>query len=229
MEFYSKQMKKALKKLSVSLLTVSLGIGVCACESEEVEPQVHTSLENGVIGLNYCDDGSQYIRTDKGEIIMLTDTVTHVLDFTEYLGDESNDVIDYIIPTRAVEYKGFDYQSIQKDNKKYMLNGLERFGFSPNVVYVGKFNYYYKNLPARSGYYISPNNRKYANLVQPYMGFNPPSITDVGYHIYSSTSTVEVGITTLFYVVSDISGISWNKNVPCSPEELTWYFQYVEE
>lgn len=105
---------------------------------------------------------------------------------------------------------------------------MEKYGISPNTIYIGKFITYYKELPVPKGYSLFPSNSKYET--ENCMGFNPPSLTNVGFHtIVPDTWTgYETGITQIFYVVSDASGISWNKNVPCNPTDFIWYFRSIE-
>lgn len=110
-----------------------------------------------------------------------------------------------------------------------MLKGLEKYGIDPHMTYVGKYNDYYKSLPARDGYFIHPQNKKYKTEDPVHMGFIPASLTNFGFSIIESNEAFEVVATSIFYVDSDIRGIKWHKNVPCEPEDFIWYFQYIEE
>lgn len=217
---------KKLKQKTVIGLVVILAMGFSSCSSEEIENTPFTETY-GKSNLVVNPDGTESLILNTGEVITLEDTTTYVLDFNQMLTNDSTKTEDISSSTRGVYYTGFDRKFIEKKNKKYLLKGLEKYGIDPNTIYVGKYNTYYKDLPARSGYSILPSNKKYLTEPTPCMGFNPPSLTNIGYHISSYTSTVETAMTYSFYVVSDASGIKWNKNVPCNPEDYIWFFQYV--
>lgn len=109
------------------------------------------------------------------------------------------------------------------------MKGVEKYDISPTIVYIGKFIMYYKNLPVPKGCSLLPSNSKYNN--ENSMGFNPPSMNKVGFHttIPDTWNGYETGLTQIFYVNSDISGIYWNKNVPCNPEDFIWYFRAIAD
>ncbi len=115
-----------------------------------------------------------------------------------------------------------------KDYKKYAISGLEKWGISPTNIYIGKYIDYYKDLPVTKGYMIVPTNSKYKT--ENNMGFNPPSTTQ-GFHtiVPDSWTGYESGITQIFYVKCDISGISWNRNIPCDPNDFVWYYKSISE
>lgn len=110
-----------------------------------------------------------------------------------------------------------------------MLKGLEKYGIDPHMTYIGRYDTYYKRLPAKKGFFIRPLNKNYYEEDTSRMGFVPASLTNFGFSISESNETIEVGATTLFFVTSDVNGITWNKNVPCQPQDFIWYFEYREE
>ena len=198
-----------------------------SCSSDEFEEIPSSDLE-AKSAITKNADGTELLILKTGQPILLDDTVTYVLDFgknaEENLSQEKESNL-----TRAVYYTGFDRKYIEKKNKKYLLKGLEKYGINPNTVYIGKFNTYYKDLPAKNGYSILPSNKKYTTEPKSCMGFNPPSLVNVGFHITTSSPTIETAITTSFYVVCDQAGISWNRDIPCNPENYIWFFQYVAD
>lgn len=223
MEIHIKKLRQFLSIVLALVLMFCLN----SCSSDEFEENSLSGLEAKSAIIKNAD-GTESLILKTGQSILLEDTVTYVLDF-------SKDVKEKLLPknegnlTRAVYYTGFDRKYIEKKNKKYMLKGLEKYGINPNTVYIGKFNMYYKDLPAKNGYSILPSNKKYASEPNSCMGFNPPSLVNVGFHITNSTSTTETAMTSSFYVVSDQAGISWNRDVPCNPESYIWFFQYVAD
>lgn len=223
MEFYIKKSRQLLT------IVLALGLTFCifSCSSYEFENIVHMN-SNDTSAIIKNVDGTESLTLDTGESIMLEDTVTYVLDFSK-IANETLIQENVETLTRGVYYTGFDRKTIVKKNKKYMLKGLEKYGIYPNTVYIGKFNTYYKDLPAKNGYSIFPSNKRYTTETTPCMGFNPPSLVNVGFHINASSSTTETAITSSFYVVSDQAGISWNKDVPCNPDNYIWFFQYVAD
>lgn len=223
MEFYSSSMKKVLMAVSISIMTIIM----VACSSDA--PNDASTLIDDISVQNALiknADGSETIILSNGEQIVLEDTITHVMNFD--MSNTENDNNDVMLPTRGILHTGYDREDKPKDNKKYMLKGLEKYGISPNTIYIGKFITYYKDLPVSKGYSLFPSNSKYET--ENCMGFNPPSLTNVGFHtIVPDTWTgYETGITQIFYVVCDASGISWNKNVPCNPTDFIWYFRSFE-
>lgn len=223
MEIYIKKLRQFLS----TVLTLGLMFCLYSCSSDEFEESPLSDLEAKSAIIKNAD-GTESLILKTGQSILLEDTVTYVLDFSKNVEEKLLQENDGNL-TRAVYYTGFDRKYIEKKNKKYMLKGLEKYGINPNTVYIGKFNTYYKDLPAKSGYSILPSNKKYATEPKSCMGFNPPSLVNVGFHITTSTSAIETAITSSFYVVSDQAGISWNKDVPCNPENYIWLFQYVAD
>lgn len=189
----------------------------CSQSSEDVDEI--PVVENALIKNH---DGTETLILSTGEQIVLEDTVTHIVNFTgvdRTLGIVSNACT---IESRAIAPTGYDRAVIQKDNKKYLLKGLESYGISPTTVYIGKFNTYYKELPVSQGYTVVPQTKKCAE--NKCMGFIP-STYKIGFsHIDEGKAGYETGITQIFYVAADVSGIAWNKNIPCNPQNLIWYY-----
>lgn len=223
MEIYIKR----IRQFAITVLAIGITYCMFSCSSCELEESSTLNLmDASAFARN--DDGTESLTLNTGQTIILEDTVTYVLDFSK---DVSENLSIENVPniTRAVYYTGFDREILEKKNRKYILKGFEKFGLDPNTTYVGKFNTYYKDLPARNGYSILPSNKKYDSETTPCIGFNPPSHVNVGFHIDASSSTTETAVTTSFFVVSDQAGIAWNRDVPCKPDEYIWYFQYIAD
>lgn len=218
MEFFSKTMNWLV---IASTIAISLFISSCSSDEPFANSSNEHSIENA---LKKNADGSESIILPNGEVIVLEDTITHTITFDpsclDTIGTEEE------MSSRGILYTGYDRESKPKDYKKYLLKGLEKWGINPTTVYIGKFITYYKDLPVQKGYSLFPSNSKYAN--ENCMGFNPPSTT-VGFNIVSpeTWTGTATGITQIFFVNCDISGISWNKNIPCNPDKFIWYFRSI--
>ncbi|MCH5227532.1 MAG: hypothetical protein J1F16_06955 [Muribaculaceae bacterium] len=197
----------------------------CSCSTDDpnVDASNFSSAENILLKNS---DGNESLCLPNGEMIVLEDTITYIIQFDtnnlSYFSCEDE------IKTRGILYTGYDRESIPKDYTKYILKGLDKWGIDPNTVYIGKFINYYKNLPVSKGYSLLPSNTKYAT--ENSMGFNPPSLT-VGFHttIPETWNGYETGVTQILYVYCDASGISWNKNIPCNPDQFIWYFRAIPD
>ncbi len=218
MEFYNSKLKHLL-------LIGGILLSLNACTSDEFtepEPNEMSKLYTN----NF--DGSPIITLSDGEQIVLKDTTTYVMHFDVEncsLNSENGAIL-----SRGIAPTGYDREVKPSDYKKYLLSGLEEWGISPNTIYVGKFVTYYKDLPVSNGYSIFPSNTKYSTLTTDCMGFNPPSLTSIGFHttIPDTWTGYETGITQIFYVKTDMSGIDWNMNIPCDPNDLVWYYRQIE-
>lgn len=221
MEFFSKTMNWLV---IASTMAISLFISSCSSDEPFANSSNEHSIENTLVK---NADGSESIVLQNGEVIVLEDTITHIITFDpsylDNIGTEEE------MSSRGILYTGYDRESKPKDYKKYLLKGLEKWGINPTTVYIGKFITYYKDLPVQKGFSLLPSNTKYAN--ENSMGFNPPSLTTVGFHttIPATWTGYETGVTQVFYVNCDISGIYWNKNVPCNPDKFIWYFRSIAD
>lgn len=198
--------------ISLPLLTA------CSQSSEDVDET--PVVENALIKNH---DGTETLILSTGEQIVLEDTVTYLIDFTK-LKEPKVPMEGSVsgIESRAIFPTGYDRAVIQKDNKKYLLKGLEAYGVSETMVYIGKFNTYEKDISVPTGYVIVADDETCKD--KRCMGFNPPT-TQIGFNLVSSSmSGYKTGITQIFYIVSDISGVAWNKNVPCNPQNLVWCY-----
>lgn len=222
MEFYSKMNK---------MLVIAIGVmstfgGACTSDAlDDANDLINDASTK--IGLVKNADGTETIILSNGEQIILEDTTTYIINFeATYL---ENMIDDNMVETRAVAPTGYDRQVIPSKNKKYLLLGLEKFGISPTTTYIGKYITYYKDLPVSKGYSLLPSINKYANVNK--MGFNPPSLTTIGFNTIapSAWTGFETGVTQIFYVKSDAAGITWNRNVPCNPTDLTWYYRAIPD
>ena len=216
-------MNKMLVIAFVGIMSVLVG----ACTSDALD-DANALADSAVVknALVKNADGTETVILSNGEQIVLEDTTTYVINFdTVNMGND----IDDVMVSRAIVPTGYDRESKPKDNKKYLLKGLEKYGINPTTVYIGKFITYYKDLPVSKGYSLFPSNNKYATENK--MGFNPPSLSKVGFHttVPDTWTGYETGVTQIFYVNSDISGIYWNKNVPCNPADLTWHYRAIPD
>ena len=223
MELYSKIMGKMLVIALVGIMSFFVG----ACTSDALDDANaladNTAIQNALVK---NADGTETIILSNGEQIVLEDTTTYVINFD--IANIENGIDDVMV-SRAIVPTGYDRESKPKDNKKYLLKGLEKFGINPTTIYIGKYITYYKDLTVPEGYSLLPSNSKYANENK--MGFNPPSLTKVGFHTTAPDTWTgkETGVTQIFYINCDASGISWNKNVPCNPADLTWYYRAIPD
>lgn len=218
MEIYS-NLANTNKLTTCLILLLAFFISACTYEEPFKKQSKGTSLVKN-------SNGTETVFLDNGEEIILQDTNTYIINYNlnqveELLACESGS-------SRGVAPTGYDKKDEPKDYKKYQIGGLEKWGINPNNIYIAKYIYYYKNLPVNKGYYLSPTNSKYKE--NPVMGFNPPSQT-LGFHtdIPDTWTGYETGITQVLYVNCDLSGISWNKNIPCNPSDFVWYYKVIEE
>mgnify|MGYP006872114854 FL=1 len=223
MEFYSKKMNKMLVIALVGIMSIFVG----ACTSDALD-DANALADNAAVkdALVKNADGTETVILSNGEQIVLEDTTTYVINFDNI---NMTGGFDDTMVSRGILYTGYDREAKPKDYKKYLLGGLEKYGINPTTVYIGKFITYYKDLPVSKGYSLLPSNSKYAN--ENSMGFNPPSLNKVGFHttIPDTWNGYETGVTQIFYVNCDISGIYWNRNVPCNPDDLIWYFRSIAD
>lgn len=218
MEFYSKKVTALLKLSSVIALSLCLG----ACSSDDSE----TLINSNKVGIETDFDGYETVSVSNGERIILEDTVTYHLCFGEnqnFVVDEENDHL-----SRGILLTGYDSMNAPDKYTKYLISGLEKWGINPTTIYIGKLIQYYKKLPVSKGYSIFPSNSKYSSENR--MGFNPPSMDIVGFHTLAPAewNGYETAVTQLLYINCDASGIYWNKNVPCNPDDFIWYYRQIE-
>lgn len=193
-----------------------------ACGSSSDEPKQNAP------GLYHLAGGPEMLVTNDGEKILLTDTVTHVLRFDSVQEVDASAIhamgyVHYLSDT------GFDRSRIQDDYKKYRLIGLEWLNIDPNTVYVGCFNDYYKDMELPSGYSLYPERYGKGYITPNCMGFKENS-TQPGYDFLTTReANVVSGRTQLLFLRATTSGISLNRNVPCEPDALIWYYRLIPD
>ena len=211
-------------KLGLGLMFAAL-LGTCllvtACSSDE--DQVFTA-ENKM---------GNIITLSNGETLHLSDTTTYELEFDEAMAIGANSYCDdcFSPQTRASSdsYRayGYDSEEPESDWRKYSLgSSWSQYGISSGI-YIARYIKVHKNLvilPNKSiveGTYDSPNAPKDA------MGWRGTTKI-IGFTASPSNDSIADGVTRVFYINCNLSGIAYNKYIPANPTNFVWAYKLID-
>lgn len=211
-------------KRSLGLMFTAL-LGTClfvtACSSDENQEFTAENKEGNIITLT------------NGETILLSDTTTYELAFDEALAIGANSYCEdcFSPQTRAASdsYRayGYDSEEPESDWKKYSLgSSLSQYGISSGI-YIARYVKVHKNLSILPNKTIVVANYNSTNAPQDAMEWYGTTKT-IGYSATPSTDYIADGVTRVFYIKCNLSGISYNKYIPASPSNFEWAYKLID-
>lgn len=211
-----------MKKNKLLALAILLTPFVEACDNSSLHD---VSGENKELGISKTDPYMVY--TDKGEVIVLADTITRSYDSMEDYAKSINKSKAYRYESTATVY-GYDNITAGKYYKVKWTN--PGFGLVANRVYVARDETYQKNLP-KADAADRIMEADYGDYPGDAMGWTKVDTKfEVGYHLASVSYTDhEVGETMIRFIKCDAYGASVNLHTPCTPESLVWHYEIYKK
>lgn len=221
------------KKLFL-LLVMAFAVSVISCTNDSDE-----LITNGTVLSKQIAEDANTVITDKGEVIHLEDTTVYTVklsDFTPTVNSDSD--VWNTIQTRAandsypkkITVKGFDSKEQFEGYKKMIFTDAEKYGLHKGSIYLVCLYKIYKDLAQSNNESIKPRNYN-TNPDDVAMGWTPDEYDKNGKLIKGFTNTTNsvngfvTASTILRYVKCDISGASYDRFIPYTPQNLVW--QYV--
>lgn len=221
-----------IKHFFFLILTFAIMLVSCSNESQdEVIPRSAVSdqiLEN-----------NNTVVTDKGEVIVLEDSTVYTVTLSDDSVNTDTDDDDWrSLQTRAsndsypkrITVKGYDRKEQFGGYKKIIFSDAEKYGLHKGTIYLVCFYKVYKELAQSNNETIKPRNYN-NNLDDVAMGWLPDEYDKNKKLVKGFTTTTNsingfvTASTILRYIKCDISGASYNKFIPYTPQDLVW--QYV--
>lgn len=221
------------KKLFL-LLVMAFAVSVISCTNDSDE-----LIPNGTVLSKQIAEDANTVITDKGEVIHLEDTTVYTVkrsDFTPTVNSDSD--VWNTIQTRAandsypkkITVKGFDRKEQFEGYKKMIFTDAEKYGLHKGSIYLVCLYKIYKDLAQSNNESIKPRNYN-TNPDDVAMGWAPDEYDKNGKLIKGFTNTTNsvngfvTASTILRYVKCDLSGASYDRFIPYTPQNLVW--QYV--
>lgn len=221
-----------IKHFFFLILTFAIMLVSCSDESQdEVIPRSAVSdqiLEN-----------TNTVVTDKGEVIVLEDSTVYTVTLSDdYVNTDTDDDDWRSLQTRAsndsypkrITVKGYDRKEQFGGYKKIIFSDAEKYGLHKGSIYLVCFYKVYKELAQNDNETIKPRNYN-NNLDNVAMGWIPDEYDKKRKLVKGLTTTTNsingfvTASTILRFIKCDISGASYNKFIPYTPQNLVW--QYV--
>ncbi|NPD82509.1 hypothetical protein HPS57_11085 [Prevotella sp. PINT] len=175
------------------------------------------------------------IHLDNGETIILSDTTTYYLDNEETEDSIATSVANaksnlFDLQSRASNvYKAYGYDRLEPESdwRKYSVgNRWVDYGIVPGS-YIARYFIVHKNLTTEPGTSVSPGNYESANAPKNAMGLNGTT-GKIGFIPIPTTDYITDGVSRIFVINCDASGIVYNKNLPADPSNFIWAYQLIE-
>lgn len=183
--------------------------------------------------LSMLNKGDNVISLSSGETLLLTDTTTYELEFDEALATCTNSYYEdcFSPQTRGASdsYRayGFDSEEPETGWRKYALGkDWKQYGISPGT-YIGRYIRVHKNLSILPNKTIVVANYNSVNAPQNAMGWYGTTKT-IGFSATPSTDYIADGVTRVFYINCNLSGISYNKYIPALPSNFEWAYRLID-
>lgn len=214
--------KKCLGLTAIICIAFSFSLGACDSAEEPIE-----DVENANKTIN--ETNKEIIKLSNGEIIVLSDTTTHIVDTTEF--DDINVIRDkasenlFAPKSRAgavLRAYGFDSQSPETDWKKWALKGFEQFGI-PQGTYIARFVRVHKELSVEPETHVSPADYNVENAPKDVMGWSGTTWV-IGFTATNISDNIANGETRILFIKSDLAGRTYNKTIPADPSNLLWVY-----
>lgn len=200
-------------------------IGTCllvsACSSDENQKLTKEDKRGSIITLS------------NGKTLLLTDTTTYKLEFDEALAIDSisysQDCFSSQTRASSDSYRayGFDSEEPESNWKKYALGkDWRQYGISPGI-YIGRYVKIHKNLSILPNKSIVVANYNSANAPENAMGWYGTTKT-IGFSATPSNEYIADGVTRVFYINCNLSGISYNKYIPAVPSNFEWAYKLID-
>lgn len=184
-------------------------------------------------------ENTNTVVTDKGEVIVLEDSTVYTVTLSDDSVNTDTDDDDWrSLQTRAsndsypkrITVKGYDRKEQFGGYKKIIFSDAEKYGLHKGTIYLVCFYKVYKELAQSNNETIKPRNYN-NNLDDVAMGWIPDEYDKNKKLVKGFTTTTNsingfvTASTILRFIKCDISGASYNKFIPYTPQDLVW--QYV--
>ena len=222
-------------KKSFLLSIMAFAISVTSCTNDSQDELV----SNGTALSKRTSEDVNTVITDKGEFIHLEDTTVYIVKLSDFISTTNSDSDAWSsLQTRAsndsypkkITVKGFDRKEQFGGYKKMIFSDAEKYGLYKGNIYLVCFYKVYKDLAQSNNESIKPRNYN-TNPDDVAMGWAPDEYDQNGKLIKGFTNTTNsingfvTASTILRYVKCDISGASYDRFIPYTPQNLVW--QYV--
>ncbi len=175
------------------------------------------------------ETNKEIIKLSNGEIIVLSDTTTHIVDITEFddinvIGNNASENL-FAPKSRAVNVLrayGFDSQSPETDWKKWGLKGYEKYGI-PQGTYIARYVRIHKKLSIEPGTHVTPANYNTENTPKNIMGWSGTTRI-IGFTATKISDNTSEGDTRILFIKSNLAGKIYNKNIPADPSNFLWVY-----
>lgn len=207
-------------------LMFTMLLGTCffvtACSSDENQLFTTENKDGSIISLS------------NGETLLLSDTTTYELEFDEALaiGTNSHCEDSFSSQTRAssptqLDYE-FDYEEPESDWRKYSLgSSWSQYGISSGI-YIARYIKVHKNLSIQPNKSIIARRYDSPNAPENAMGWKGTTKT-IGFTASPSNDSIADGVTRVFYINCNLSGVSYNKYIPAVPTNFVWGYILEDE
>lgn len=201
--------------------TILLGtvLLMASCSSDESQEFIHKD--------------SNAITLSGGETLVLSDTTTYELEFDEVFADEpiSNCQDCFSAQTRASSdsYRayGYDSEEPESDWRKYSLgSSWSQYGISSGI-YIARYVKVHKNLSIQPNKTVVVGNYNSANAPVDAMGWYG-NTKNIGFSATPTSDFIADGVTRVFYINCNLSGISVNKYIPAKPTNFIWAYKLTD-
>ena len=176
---------------------------------------------------------SNAITLSGGETLVLSDTTTYELEFDEVFADEPipNCQDCFSAQTRASSdsYRayGYDSEEPESDWRKYSLgSSWSQYGISSGI-YIARYVKVHKNLSIQPNKTVVVGNYNSANAPADAMGWHG-NTKNIGFSATPTSDYIADGVTRVFYINCNLSGISVNKYIPATPSNFEWAYKLVD-
>lgn len=223
-----------MKKNLFILIALSAMFSSCSNDSDE---SVETTSVSKIS--EKTSNAVETIITDKGEVIMLTDTTVYQMDLGD-LYDEESTSESWCTNTRStgyhdpmrIEVKGYDTKTQVSSYVKVLTSkdDAEKYGLVRGNIYLTCNYHITKELAMNKDESIKPRNY-INNPDNTAMGWIPGEFASTGHLLKgfevpsNSVNNYATAKTMLKYINCDLSGKTINRFIPYEPSDLVW--QYV--
>ena len=181
----------------------------------------------------FTNENKNAITLSNGEIIVLSDTTTYEMDFDETFADEQipncQDCFSALTRASTDSYRAysFDSEEPESDWRKYSLgSSYSQYGISSGI-YIARYVKVHKNLSILPNKTVVSGNYNSANAPVNAMGWYGNTKT-IGFSATPTSDYIADGVTRVFYINCNLSGISVNKYIPATPSNFEWAYKLVD-